>query len=444
MKNLITAIAILFTVNASSQAITDTGALRSYINTVIIPNGTRAITGAQMNRVLNGFLNSDYPLWRQRVDSIWKVGNVFYYRKGGVTWNFLFPTGSGDSTLFATLYRLDTAKANIRGQIPGLARSAISLTTTGTSGAATYNNSSGILNVPQYNPGWGFTGNSGTNPISNYVGTSDNTAFRMAVNGKVMIRFPTTYNGIEIMDSATVGTNPNFFLNIMGSKFNIQDRWASPWLVYTSPGSGPQLTLTTTTTFTNPVYATSLSRGGATGSGVNIWSIDGGGSIKNTVATQKHWTLGTVINYALNPTFPSNQYGAVHTFYDSTIFPVAPFNEVTRNYTLYSRPTHINTTDSAYFIYYNPIFLSTPSEHVAMALGAGRVGIGTLSPNNSAALEVASTNKGFLPPRMTTAQRDAIASPATGITLFCTDCNANDASTGVMQTYNGTTWKNYW
>jgi len=38
----------------------------------------------------------------------------------------------------------------------------------------------------------------------------------------------------------------------------------------------------------------------------------------------------------------------------------------------------------------------------------GSVGIGTLSPDVSALLDVSSTTKGFLPPRMSTAQRDAI------------------------------------
>lgn len=74
----------------------------------------------------------------------------------------------------------------------------------------------------------------------------------------------------------------------------------------------------------------------------------------------------------------------------------------------------------------------------------GKLGIGTATPAASSLLDVSSTTKGFLPPRMTSTQRDAISSPATGLTLFCTDCTATDASTGVMQTYNGTSWKNNW
>ena len=43
-------------------------------------------------------------------------------------------------------------------------------------------------------------------------------------------------------------------------------------------------------------------------------------------------------------------------------------------------------------------------------------------PNSSAMLDVKSTNKGFLPPRMTQAQRDAILNPAEGLLVICTDC----------------------
>jgi hypothetical protein len=43
--------------------------------------------------------------------------------------------------------------------------------------------------------------------------------------------------------------------------------------------------------------------------------------------------------------------------------------------------------------------------------------------NNGAEVEIASTTQGFLHPRMTTAQRDAIASPAAGLTMYNTTVN---------------------
>jgi len=53
--------------------------------------------------------------------------------------------------------------------------------------------------------------------------------------------------------------------------------------------------------------------------------------------------------------------------------------------------------------------------------------------NASALLDVQSSNKGFLPPRMTTVQRDAIVSPAAGLVIF------NSTSNG-LQFYNGVKW----
>ncbi len=60
------------------------------------------------------------------------------------------------------------------------------------------------------------------------------------------------------------------------------------------------------------------------------------------------------------------------------------------------------------------------------------------SADGSAMLDVKSTSSGFLPPRMTAAQRDAIASPGEGLIVWCTDCGNN----GEMQVYNGTVWRN--
>ena len=62
---------------------------------------------------------------------------------------------------------------------------------------------------------------------------------------------------------------------------------------------------------------------------------------------------------------------------------------------------------------------------------SGNVGIGTTNP--SAKLDIASTTSGFLPPRMTTIQRDAISTPATGLVIYNT-------TTNVLNFHNGGSW----
>ncbi len=67
--------------------------------------------------------------------------------------------------------------------------------------------------------------------------------------------------------------------------------------------------------------------------------------------------------------------------------------------------------------------------------GTGKVGVGTTTPAASATVDISSTDKGVLLPRMTQTQMNAIASPATGLLLFCTDC----APVG-FRFYNGSAW----
>jgi hypothetical protein len=62
-------------------------------------------------------------------------------------------------------------------------------------------------------------------------------------------------------------------------------------------------------------------------------------------------------------------------------------------------------------------------------------GIGVTQPVNSACalFDLVSTTKGFLPPRLTTAQKNAIVSPVAGLVVYDTTLN-------LLQFYNGTIW----
>jgi hypothetical protein len=69
-----------------------------------------------------------------------------------------------------------------------------------------------------------------------------------------------------------------------------------------------------------------------------------------------------------------------------------------------------------------------------MANGQVKIGDNPTTINSSAVLEIESTNKGLLPPRMTTTQRNAITSPAIGLMIHNTITNCIE--------YFGTGWFN--
>lgn len=64
----------------------------------------------------------------------------------------------------------------------------------------------------------------------------------------------------------------------------------------------------------------------------------------------------------------------------------------------------------------------------------GNIAIGTSADVPSAILNVNSTTKGFLPPVMSTTQRNAISAPATGLMIY-------NQTTGKINFYNGTSWQ---
>ncbi|RYZ25458.1 MAG: hypothetical protein EOP49_44590, partial [Sphingobacteriales bacterium] len=68
-------------------------------------------------------------------------------------------------------------------------------------------------------------------------------------------------------------------------------------------------------------------------------------------------------------------------------------------------------------------------------LSAQNVGIGTNTPDPSAILDISSTSKGFLPPRMSSTERNGIANKVAGLMIYNT-------TTGCVEMYNGSSWIN--
>ena len=67
---------------------------------------------------------------------------------------------------------------------------------------------------------------------------------------------------------------------------------------------------------------------------------------------------------------------------------------------------------------------------------SAQVGIGTTNPNVTSMLDIQSTEKGVLIPRMTKLQRDAIVAPASGLQIYNITDNTSDI-------YSGGSWKSF-
>lgn len=77
---------------------------------------------------------------------------------------------------------------------------------------------------------------------------------------------------------------------------------------------------------------------------------------------------------------------------------------------------------------------STTSVEIARIMGTGQVAIGTASPNAACILQVDSTTKAFLPPRMTTTQKNAITTPPSGSVVY-------DLTLGKLCLFGAAAWE---
>jgi hypothetical protein len=89
--------------------------------------------------------------------------------------------------------------------------------------------------------------------------------------------------------------------------------------------------------------------------------------------------------------------------------------------------------DSHIFSVVDDVFQRVDFVTIKGNLSKPAMGVGTMSPNSSAILDLTSISKGFLPPRMTNTEMNAIASPAAGLVVY-------DTTNNKLTVYNGSSW----
>ena len=148
------------TVTSVALAVNSTGTDVAISGSPITTTGTLTISIPSANASARGVLTStDWSTFNGKENAI-TAGTTAQYWRGDKSWQTLNTTAVVEGT---NLYYTDAR-----------ARASKSLTTTGTSGAATYNSTTGVLNIPQYqaaltNP---VTGTGTTNTLVKFTGTT--------------------------------------------------------------------------------------------------------------------------------------------------------------------------------------------------------------------------------------------------------------------------------
>jgi len=130
-----------------------------------------------------------------------------------------------------------------------------------------------------------------------------------------------------------------------------------------------------------------------------------------TTAVQLNDTLGSIAFYGSDGS-TNNAFGAITGFVDGAVS---------------SSPSTIPTAIS--------FTTGTTSGLARMVItSSGNIGMGTLAPSSSAALEVSSVTQGVRFPVMTTTQKNAIGSPVSGLVVF-------DTTLAKLCVYSGSAWQ---
>ena len=290
--------------------------------------------------------------------------------------------------------------------------------------------------------GWLLLGNSGTNASTNFIGTTDNIALSFRVNNQ---------KAGQIGVTATANTSLGYqTLNTISGTLNTAIGYNA---MISSTSANANTAIGCNSLFTNTIGDSNT----AVGSDALYTNLDGNNNSAfgyRALYTNSIGDANTAIGYS--SLFVCNGNG------NTAIGFGALQNSTTSdsNTAIGSGALATNTTGSfntaigtdadvsvgnlvnAIAIGYNAVV--SANDNLVLGRPGTSVVVGDTQADASAILDLTSTTLGFLPPRMTDAEKAAIVSPVAGLTVYVTDGTAGDASTGVMETYNGATWKKHW
>jgi hypothetical protein len=172
--------------------------------------------------------------------------------------------------------------------------------------------------------------------------------------------------------------------------------------------------------------------------GINVINVNSISSIRNVIQNGFKATTGTVAESGLTAiSYTAAKYGeepnsawfSNYTEEAGTI-PIMKFWLASNNQLNTQRFQWISTTG---------VNMGN-SGKIMTLLGNGNLLLGTSTDVASSILTLESTTKGFLPPRMTGAQAEAIATPAEGLMVYATNAGAGDITAKGWWGYDGTNW----
>lgn len=281
--------------------------------------------------------------------------------------------------------------------------------------------------------GWSLTGNAGTNAATNFLGTTDNVnlSFRQNNVRAALITDDVAKNaffggraGLNATGNfnTLIGANAGEALTsgITNNAFGVQ-ALRNTTTASNNTAFGANVLFTNTTGAENLGIGNSALQNNSTGN-QNL-CIGNGSGIQNTTGSLNLY-IGFRGNFSAAGGIGNNNIGIGNSTLVSS--------SGAKNLVIGSNASVVNQTLSNQLNIGNVLWGincsgtgTTPS---------GSLAIGATTPSASALLDLTSTTQGLLLPRMTTAQINAIATPAAGLTVYNT-------TLALICFYNGTAWQ---